>query len=137
MRDRSTGTGNKVNRKAPTLTVPANMTVNATKPGGAVVRFSASAADGTDAAPRCVCVPASGSTLAIGTTTIDCTATDHAGNKSSAHFTVKVKSAPEQIVDLTNKLRSYLTLKPLSDRLAANLQKASSSLVRNHRQPAS
>ena len=129
-------TGNKVDRKAPALIVPANLTVNATKPGGAVVRFSASASDGTDAAPRLVCAPASGSTLAIGTTTIDCTATDHAENKTSAHFTIKVKSAPEQIADLTSKLRSYLKFKPLLDRLEAKLQKASSSFVRNHRQPA-
>ena len=37
-----------------------------------------------------ICMPASGSTFPVGTTTVSCTATDHAGNKAAASFAVSV-----------------------------------------------
>jgi HYR domain len=46
------------------------------------------------------CVPASGSTFPIGTTTVTCTASDTHGNTSTASFTVHVKGPPEQLADL-------------------------------------
>jgi hypothetical protein len=115
----------------PKLTVPANLILNATKPAGAVVAFSPTATDNLDvsSAVAVACAPVSGSTIAIGTTTVSCSATDLSGNKVFAFFTVKVKSAPEQIVDLVNKLRADLKLASLANQLAADLQTVSTTLI--------
>ena len=75
----------------PTLTLPANITVEATGPSGAAVSFSASATDIVDTSVAAVCLPQSGSTFALGTTTVNCSATDDAGNTSSGSFTVTVR----------------------------------------------
>jgi hypothetical protein len=82
----------------PRVTVPGDISVNATMPAGAVVVFGATAFDivGGQIAPTCA--PASGSTFAVGTTTVTCTATDPSGNTGSASFTVSVASA-ETITD--------------------------------------
>ncbi len=77
-------------RTPPVVTVPADMTVEATGPSGAVVDFSSSATDTVDGSIAPSCSPASGSTLALGTTTVTCTATDAAGNPGIASFTVTV-----------------------------------------------
>jgi len=84
----------------PVITVPGSITVNATSPTGAVVTYSVSATDPDDAVASVTCMPASGSTFPIGTTTVTCTATDTHGNTSSASFTVHVKGAAEQLADL-------------------------------------
>jgi len=89
----------KIDRKPPVLTVPANFTVNATNPAGTPVTYVATATDGSGQA-SVSCTPASGSTIAIGTTTVSCTATDAAVNIASASFNVTVKGATEQILDL-------------------------------------
>ena len=74
----------------PAVTVPASVQAEATSPAGAAVTFSASATDAVDGSPAVHCVPASGSTFALGPTIITCSATDAAGNKGSASFTVMV-----------------------------------------------
>ena len=74
----------------PALTLPAPITVNATSPAGAVVTFQATATDAVDPNPSVACTPASGSTFAMGTTTVTCTATDASANHSSGSFDVKV-----------------------------------------------
>ncbi len=74
----------------PVITVPADITVSATGPQGAAVSFTATATDNTDGAITPVCVPASGSTFAIGTTAVVCTATDAAGNSATGTFNVTV-----------------------------------------------
>jgi predicted metallo-beta-lactamase superfamily hydrolase len=79
-----------VDTTSPTVTVPANITTEATGPSGAVVTFSASASDLVDGAITPSCSPASGSTFALGTTTVTCTATDAHGNLGSASFSVTV-----------------------------------------------
>jgi hypothetical protein len=55
-------------------------------------------------------VPTSGSFLPVGTTTVTCTATDHAGNRSSASFAIVDKDARAQLRDLMRKLLSLLEL---------------------------
>ena len=80
-----------VDTTPPTVTVPANMTVEATGPSGAVANFSASASDTVDGPLAATCTPASGSTFPLGTTTVNCSATDAAGNTGNATFTVKVQ----------------------------------------------
>ncbi|WP_221089569.1 PxKF domain-containing protein [Deinococcus aquaedulcis] len=74
----------------PTLTLPANQSAEATSAAGAAVSFSAGAADAEDGALTPVCTPASGSTFALGTTTVMCTVTDSGGLSASGSFTVTV-----------------------------------------------
>jgi HYR domain len=76
--------------KPPTVTVPANMVVEATGQAGAVVTFVASGNDREDGAITPVCTPASGSTFALGAKTVACKVTDHTGASASASFTVTV-----------------------------------------------
>jgi uncharacterized repeat protein (TIGR03803 family) len=82
----------KANDKVPpVVTVPSALTVEATKPGGAVVTFTASAYDAVDGTRPVTCTPASGSTFALGITTVVCKAKDVAGNEGSASFKITVK----------------------------------------------
>ena len=76
----------------PTLTLPANIVVDATSGAGAVVTYIASAVDTVDGSIAVTCVPASGVTFAIGTTTVNCTATDTRTNTRSGSFTVTVNN---------------------------------------------
>ena len=89
--------------------VPGNMTVNATSPLGAVVSYTPpTVVDELGETPAVHCVPASGSTFAIGTTTVTCTVTDSDDSNSpvSASFTVTVKSALAQQQDLLAYVRA-------------------------------
>ena len=76
---------------APTVTVPGDMTKEATSAGGATATFSASATDAVDGAPATTCDRASGSKFTLGTTTVICSATDKAGNTGTRSFTVLVQ----------------------------------------------
>ena len=81
-----------VDTTAPAITVPDDVTEEATGQSGAAVTYSdASAVDLVDGDRPVECLPASGSTFALGNTTITCTATDTRGNKGSETFTVTVK----------------------------------------------
>ncbi|HEV2722147.1 MAG TPA: HYR domain-containing protein [Thermoanaerobaculia bacterium] len=71
----------------PIITVPADITAEATGPNGAAVDYDVSV-NPPDA--TLVCTPASGSTFALGTTTVNCTATKTTGETSTASFTVTV-----------------------------------------------
>ena len=74
----------------PTVTVPSDMTVFSPNGGTVAVTYSASASDLVDGSIVPTCTPPSGSTFAVGTTTVNCTATDASGNTGSASFTVTV-----------------------------------------------
>ncbi len=78
----------------PALALPTNMTVSATSSSGAVVNFTASASDATSGvnATGVTGSPASGSTFPIGATTVNCSATDNAGNTANGSFTITVQS---------------------------------------------
>ncbi len=86
----------------PTLTVPVAVVADATSPAGAVVSYEVSATDNVDPTPAVVCAPATGSVFPIGDTTVNCSATDNAGNRATAIFVVHVKGAAEQLADLAN-----------------------------------
>jgi hypothetical protein len=75
---------------APALTVPADLTGEAQSPAGVEVNFVATATDAVTAEPVVSCTPASGSTFAVGATTVTCVASDDAGNSSSGSFTVTI-----------------------------------------------
>jgi hypothetical protein len=77
---------------APVLTLPANITTNATSASGAVVNFTATANDVVDGARAVNCSPASGSTFPVGTTTVNCSSNDTRGNTRTGSFTVTVQT---------------------------------------------
>jgi VCBS repeat-containing protein len=65
----------------PTITVPSGGAGGeATGPDGAAVTYDVSGSDNVDGSVAVDCVPPSGSTFPVGTTTVHCTATDAAGN---------------------------------------------------------
>jgi hypothetical protein len=73
--------------------VPANIEKAATSPAGAEVTYTnPTATDIVDGTVPVVCAPASGSTFAIGETTVKCTATDSHGNSAEASFKVTITS---------------------------------------------
>jgi len=74
----------------PTLSLPADITMPATGPSGAVVSYSASATDNVDPTLPVACLPPSGSTFPAGTTIVICSATDTAGNTAIGSFQVTV-----------------------------------------------
>src|SRR5207244_4275808 len=89
----------------PVLNLPANITAEATSAAGAVVTFTATAS-GADGPVSCT--PASGSTFALGTTTVNCSATNPAGTATGS-FTVTVQdtTAPT-IVNIDGTPREVL-----------------------------
>jgi hypothetical protein len=71
--------------------VPANIEKAATSPAGAEVTYTnPTATDIVDGTVPVMCAPASGSTFAIGETTVTCTATDSHGNTAEASFKVTI-----------------------------------------------
>lgn len=83
---------------APVVDVPESITKEATSAAGAAAAFSASAHDVVDGAVDVTCDPASGSTFALGATTVICDATDGAGNTGTDSFTVTVKDTTAPVV---------------------------------------
>ena len=76
----------------PTVTVPADITAEATGSNGAAVNYmGVTASDDVDGPLTASCSKASGTVFPIGTTTVTCSATDNAGNKGDNTFTVKVQ----------------------------------------------
>lgn len=74
----------------PTITVPADITAEATSASGASVSYIVTVSDLVDPNPSLTCSPLSGSTFPLGTTTVNCSASDYAGNTSTASFEVEV-----------------------------------------------
>lgn len=86
-----------VDTTAPSLDVPSDRTVTTSDLGGAAVTYaSPTASDIVDPGPTVGCAPVSGSTFAVGTTTVTCTAIDASGNDSSGSFSVTVEFAASQ-----------------------------------------
>jgi X-Pro dipeptidyl-peptidase len=104
---------------APTLHLPADITVDATSPAGAVVTYTATATDNEDPDPSIHCLPASGSTFPIGTTTVNCTATDASGNSSRGSFTVHVNGPTELLARLLQDVTGLGPGKSLAEKVKA------------------
>jgi hypothetical protein len=84
---------------APVLNVPANQTVEANNGRrGAVVQFNATATDRVDTTVAPVCTPRSGSTFPMGTTQVNCVATDRSGNSITASFNVVVQDTTAPVI---------------------------------------
>lgn len=89
--------------QAPTISCPANITVNA--PSGscsATVNFAVTASDNCGV-PTVVTSKASGSVFPLGTTMVMATATDAAGNSRSCSFAVTVKDVTPPVITLNGQ----------------------------------
>ncbi|HUK81749.1 MAG TPA: HYR domain-containing protein, partial [Verrucomicrobiae bacterium] len=62
------------------------------------VTWTVSASDICDTNPVVACVPPTGTTFAVGATTVHCTATDSCGNSSSCNFTVTVNDTQPPVI---------------------------------------
>ncbi|HLE91865.1 MAG TPA: HYR domain-containing protein, partial [Anaerolineales bacterium] len=98
-----------VDTTAPTLTLPGNITTNATGPSGAVVTYSASATDIVDGSLLVSCNPASGSTFALGSTSVNCSATDSHGNSTNGSFIVNVQDPDGPIISVPANITAEAT----------------------------
>jgi hypothetical protein len=86
----------------PVLSLPADITAEATGPTGAVVTYTATANDNLDGPVPVTCVPPSGSTFPLGVTTVQCSASDAHGNIATGSFTITVRdTTPPTIVSIT------------------------------------
>ena len=74
----------------PSLTLPPDQTAEATGPDGAAVTYTATATDLVDGSVPVNCSSPSGSTFALGSTTVTCSATDTHHNTATGSFTVTV-----------------------------------------------
>jgi hypothetical protein len=101
----------------PVIAVPDAVVANATGPTGATVTFTVTATDNLDPSPIVSCTPDSGSAFAIGATTVNCTASDSSSNSASASFTVHVKGAAEQLIDLRDAVKGVGPGRSLADKV--------------------
>jgi hypothetical protein len=84
----------------PTLTLPSNVTVDATGP--TVVNYTEATANDAVSGPITpTCSKHSGDTFPLGTTTVSCTAKDSSGNTASGSFTVTVHLIDNEAPTLT------------------------------------
>ena len=81
----------KPSNTKPTLTIPKQMTQEATSSAGAAVNYPVSGQDKEDGSITPTCSHPPGSTFPIGTTTVTCTATDSNNNSISGSFTITVR----------------------------------------------
>lgn len=84
----------------PLLTVPSDVTEEATAPDGAVVSFDVAAVDLVDGEVPVQCSAQSGDVFAVGITSVDCAATDAQGTTSERSFSVEVGDTTAPVLDL-------------------------------------
>ena len=108
----ATATVTVVDITDPVLTVPADMTVsNAPGECGVTVGFDVTARDNCDPDVTIVCTPPSGSFFPVGTTTVECTATDDCGNEAADSFDITVEDTEPPVIDV---ISDALTLWPVN-----------------------
>jgi lysophospholipase L1-like esterase len=79
----------------PTLTCPSPIAAATTSASGIVATYTTPEASGGEAPVSVACTPASGSTFAVGATTVTCTATDKQNRTGSCSFPVTVSRTPQ------------------------------------------
>jgi len=79
--------------EAPMIDCPADTVLKCSMPDGMVFNYNVVATDNCDEAPVVTSDPASGSVFPVGTTTVNVTATDAAGNESACSFDVTVEAS--------------------------------------------
>lgn len=94
----------------PVLAAHDDVTAEATGPSGAVVNYTKPAA--TDVASETVtvdCIPDTGATFGLGTTTVNCTATDAHGLTSSSSFLVTIVDTTAPALNLPGDITEEAT----------------------------
>jgi hypothetical protein len=122
----------KIDKSAPTLTLPSNITTTATGPSGAVVDYSVSATDNFDPSISAICSPASGSTFGLGTTTANCSSTDEAGNTATGSFQVTVNAqaaTPTDTPAATPPTPAATSVAPTNTSSGSSTSNTTSSLI--------
>jgi dipeptidyl aminopeptidase/acylaminoacyl peptidase len=101
--DWGTTTSPEEDTTAPVITVPEDITAEATSPDGAEVSFEeeVSAEDDVDGAIDVNCDHDSSDTFPIGETVVTCSAEDAAGNRAEESFTVTVQDTTAPDVEIT------------------------------------
>jgi hypothetical protein len=117
--------------------VPANITVDATSPQGATVTYTSPTAtdeSGDTPGPSVSCTPQSGTTFAIGTTTVTCTATDSDDTNSpvTASFQVTVNGAATQVNELIATIQGFHLPGNTSKSYISQLQAVQADLSANN-----
>ena len=97
------------NRGAPVLTVPGDLTVEATSMWGTAVSYDVSVADNDDPSPSVSCWPPRGSWLGLGDTTVNCNASDASGNRAFASFVVHVVDTTPPVIAAHPDIRVPIT----------------------------
>ncbi len=107
------GVGNGVlqirDNTPPVLSLPGNIVAEATSLRNTVVTFSGSATDNVDGNVAVTFSPASGSTFPLGSTTVNATARDAAGNTARGSFTVTVQDTTKPALQLPADLTAEAT----------------------------
>jgi alpha-tubulin suppressor-like RCC1 family protein len=85
----------KFDTAEPVLSLPNNITNEATASTGATVDYAATATDAVDGAVDIDCQPASESLFGVGDTVVNCSAADAQGNSGTGSFTVSVVDTTE------------------------------------------
>ena len=107
-------------KTAPVLLVPAHLKLEAASRAGAVVTYRAAAHDGVDGSLAARCVPASGATFPLGSTTVRCSAHDTAANLVRGTFVVTVvdttpptlATLPDLTAEATSPSGAAISFKP-------------------------
>ena len=92
---------------APLLVMPSPLTLEASSPLGTPATWSASAHDETDGPVDVVCDPANGALFDLGTTSVDCTASDAAGNTAAGSFDVTVVDTAAPVITFSGAASPY------------------------------
>jgi hypothetical protein len=118
----------------PTISCPANMTLEPTCPSGAIATYTTPV--GTDNCPGATTTRtaggASGSVFPIGTTTVTYTVNDAHGNSASCSFTVTVLTASQTIENLKTSINSSSLSGQQKQGLIAKLNAALDALDKGH-----
>lgn len=107
-----------VDTTAPALHLPANQSLIAASPAGAPVTFTATANDLVSGAVAVTCSLGNGAIAAIGTTAVNCSATDGAGNTAHGTFSVSVGYNTCLLYD-TNKVHKSGSTAPIKLQLCS------------------
>lgn len=112
----------------PEIVTTGNLAVKATGPDSTVVEYAVTASDDVDSDVPVTCEPASGILFGIGSTTVNCTATDAAGNTGTTSFAVTVLGAAAQLDELIATVAAYNLHQGISNSLDSKLSNARTAL---------
>lgn len=101
-----------------------NQVIEATSPSGATAIFNVRATDNFDPAPVVTCSATSGSTFALGITTITCTAKDSSNNTATGSFTIKVQDTTPPVLNVPANITVLLNTEPTAPAVQAFLNGA-------------